>query len=384
MTLVYGAPAPAFVERYVNRTEARKRFGQLADEYARFMTRTDPLADEVAAWMRGSERREAFERAVRSGIRASDGAPLRKLFASIDERPTWVNADALALGAQTYQRIGKSMMFILSAWSLMNGYHSAPAVKPLAFTGQLERMAPRRLAETGRFIVATMQRGALERFGEGFQIALRVRLMHAFVRQRVWRAGWNPAWGAPINQADMAGTVVEFSLLVIAGAEMLGYHFTDDEREALLHLWRYSGFVSGVDERLLEELSSVPRGARFAELIDLVQPGPDDDSLALAAALRRVPAQVAERPFEKALAPLMLRVHDGLTYAFNGDEIASALQIPNRRWRHVVVPLRAVVRTLERIRRSVPGSTRVVASVNNRAVSSHIQGLLKGLEPTYR
>ena len=38
----------------------------------------------------------------------------------------------------------------------MNGYHSSAAIKPLLFTGRLDVMARRRLAETGRFIAETI------------------------------------------------------------------------------------------------------------------------------------------------------------------------------------------------------------------------------------
>ena len=38
-----------FVERYVNRAEARRRFGSLADRYARFYLEADPVADALAA-----------------------------------------------------------------------------------------------------------------------------------------------------------------------------------------------------------------------------------------------------------------------------------------------------------------------------------------------
>ncbi len=387
-----GAPplehsSPRLPSRYVNRAEARRRFGALADRYASFMMRGDPLADELVRWMRGAAENALFEQALTQGLASLDDPPepLRRFFTHVEARPDWLDDDALALGARTYQRMGKAVMFILSAWSLMNGYHSAPAVKPLAFTAQLAKMAPRRLAETGRFVVETCQDGGMKRFGQGFILAVRVRVLHARVRAMILRSGrWKTAdWGVPINQADMLGTVMEFSLLVLAGARHIGYRFEPHESEALVHLWRYSGYLSGVDEELLDELSTEARGEHFAEMIKLIQPGPDQDSLDLAAALRVVPQQVGETEYEKRMGSVLVKVHDGLTWAFNGEAIASGLRIPNARWRHVVHPIRAMVIAFETTRRAL-GADDFVAAWGNRILRRDIARMLAGVEPSFQ
>lgn len=350
------------------------------------MMRGDPLADELVRWMTSRAEIALFDKALEEGLASvpNPPEPLRRFFEHVEARPEWLDDEMLELGARTYQRMGKSVMFILSAWSLMNGYHSAPAVKPLAFTAQLAKMAPRRLAETGRFVVETCQNGGMKRFGQGFILAVRVRVLHARVRGMILRSGrWKTAdWGIPINQADMLGTVMEFSLLVLAGARHLGYRFEPEESEALVHLWRYSGYLSGVDEELLEELSNEARGEHFAVMVKLIQPGPDQDSLDLAAALRVVPAQVGETRFEKAMGRVAVKVHDGLTWAFNGESIASGLRIPNPRWRHIVHPIRAMVVAFETTRRAL-GADDFVAAWGNRLLRGDIDRMLAGVEPSF-
>src|SRR5690606_16887053 len=135
------------------------------------------------------------------------------------------------------------------------------------------------------------------------------------------------------------GTVIEFSLLVLRGAREMGFHFTHEESEALVHLWRYVGHLSGVEPGLLEEFETEERGSRFAYLVKLVQPGPDQDSLDLTRALRAVPGEAAMRigggrAFDVRMARFMERYHDGLAWAFNGEEIATNLEIPNASWRY--------------------------------------------------
>ena len=378
-----------YAERYVNRALARALYGEDALAYARFQFEADPLADAVAEAMRAApELRLAFDQAVRQGIETVDAPPacLRALFAEVDAVPAWADFDRMNLGARTYRRMGMLAVAVLSSWALMNGYHSAAAVKPLAFTGQLGERAPRRLAETGRYITEVVQHDAMRRCGRGFQLALRVRLMHAQVRGMIRASGrWNDAaFGAPINQADMFGTLIEFSLLVLEGGRQLGFHFTEEESEALIHLWRYNGFLQGVTPPLLAHLRTEAAGVRMARLLRLVQAGPDADSIALAQALREVPMKMAKTRPERWVARFRTRMHDGLTWAFNGNQIASDLKIPHRSWRHVIVPTRLGVQVMEGFRRSLPGGTLAADWVGNTLVRREIRAALAGLEPSFR
>jgi hypothetical protein len=344
----------------------------------------DALADAIA------ERRVSraqIDSALRKGLPSVPDAPpeLRAFIEAIETVPGWVDFRLLNEGARVYQRLGPAAMFILSAWSLMNGYHSAPAIKPLVWTRQLDKMAPRRLAETGRFVIETVEVDGLRRFHEGFRINAYVRVMHATVRRMILSsAEWNtPAWGVPINQADMAGTTLEFSALVLRGAESMGFMLSKREQRAIMHLWRYSGFLSGVHPDLLAELSTLERTENFANLIYDVQPGPDEDSVALAAALRRVPASRARNRWEARMAELVIRYHDGLTYAFNGPEVAGALQIPNPAWRHVIHLTRAMVVPFELTRRVAPGVDDVATRLGRHLLRANVEGMLAGKEPGF-
>ncbi len=362
----------------------------MADEYGRFQLVGDELMDRFLAEASAArvDPRAMLAAAIERGAHRVAEAPpsLARLFAQLEHTPRWVDRARIDLGARTYQRLGPAAMMILSAWSLMNGYRCGPAVKPLAFTGQLSARAPRRLAETGRFVTEVCQVGGLRRHGRGFELAVRVRLMHALVRRMLERSPrWNTAaWGAPINQADMAGTVVEFSLLVLAGARKMGFHFTRREADAVVHLWRYCGYLSGVDEALLTHFASEATGIRFAALINDVQPGADDDSIALAQALRKVPEQIARTPAQQRLSGFMTKYHDGLTRAFNGDLIADELGIPNRRWKWAIVPTRAFIAPFELARRALPGASSLVTRLGNRIVRADVDRMLEGAEPEFR
>jgi hypothetical protein len=378
-----------FPSRYINRERARRQFGSDADRYASFYLVGDPVADELVSWMQriGEPAKAQFEDAIRSGVpsRSSPAAELVRFFDRANEIPRWVDFEELERGALAYQRFGIMGMIVLSAWSLINGYHSSAAVKPLAFTGELRHNTQRRLAETARFVSEATQVDGLRHGRPGRAIALRVSLIHAHVRRACadspeWRT---QDWGVPINQADMLGTLLEFSLLMMDGARRLGFMVSAEERKAILAMWRYCGHLSGVDPWLLEHMASETRTRRIADLLHLVQPGPDEDSLALTRQLLKVPEQNAQGPALRVLGAAVSRFHNGLARAFNGHEIADNLGIPDDLWQYAEYPVRAVVSPLERLRRAIPGASRLVAQANNSLIRKDLERNLRGREAAF-
>lgn len=374
--------------RVCNLEAARKLYGARADFYVGFLTRSDDLADAVIEALAALPKHvgtRMVDTALAKGIDAVADAPdaLRRLFAQVDDIPAWVDWDRLRLGARTYQRTGMAGSLILSAFSLMNGYHSHAAAKALVFTGQLDRMARRRLAETGRFIADTIQVDGLRRDAQGFASTLKVRLVHAQVRRFLLRSGqWDTeAWGLPINQADMAATNMAFSIAVLHGTRIMGLRFRTDEADSLMALWRYSGYLSGVDPGLL--CSSEREGMEWAELIDMVQPGPDEGSRRLAAALRDVTFQRAESPLGKQIAPWLSRYHDGLTRATAGDQVADDLGIPNPLWKYAVPLTHALVTPIEGLRERLPGATWLSSQFGNLIWQGAVAQELGGKRPRF-
>lgn len=378
-----------FPSRYRNRREASARFGEDADRYARFYLQGDPLADDLVSWSehQGERAKALVERALRDGIGSIPTPPreLHRFFERAERIPEWVDFKQIETGALAYQRFGILGMFVLSAWSLINGYHSSAAVKPLAFTGQLHHNTQRRLAETARFVSEATQVDGLRAGRPGYEISIRVSIIHAHVRRACSRSGgWQTdLWGVPINQADMLGTLLEFSLLMMDGAQRLGFALTAEEREAILALWRYCGHLSGVDAWLLDHLSNEAQTRRLAELVRLIQPGPDEDSRTLTEQLLKVPGQNAGGKGPPMLAVAVSRVHNGLARAFNGHEIADDLGIPDDLWQYSLYPIRAAITPFEWVRRKIPGASRLASHVGNQAVRGDLTRILRGQEPSF-
>jgi hypothetical protein len=277
------------------RPTARQR-----DDYRRFTQLGDPLADNLVGAFRGLPTgvgRQQFETAVERGIDAVDD-PLPELvafFAQVDARPYWVDQHKLALASRVTGRIGVVAGFTsLAMLSLMGGYLASRADKTLVGTGDLDQMAPRRLAETLTWTVDVTGPGALGRFENGFKGALRVRVMHAMVRAGMnRRPDWNYAdWDQPVNQSTLAGTLLLFSMGNVLGSQALGLRFSRREKDAIYHFWRYVGYLLGVDAEILptSELDTW----RLLWLQADYEFRPDNDSRRLGQALA------------KALGPLLI------------------------------------------------------------------------------
>lgn len=368
--LLQPSPVPP-PSRFVHLDQARSRFGEQVDRLGAFFSLGDPLADRAAAALAALPRR-ARESLVTTGLKKGldtrDGAPeeVRELFASLEHVPYWFEAARAARGGRAFLATGILGGLVLAFASLILGYCSPAGNKPLALSGRLRENAPRRLAETSRFVQAVSLPRGVERFGDGFAIAVRVRLMHAQVRRMCLASPrWDArAWGAPINQVDMAGTVLLFSLIVVDGLAKLGFPLRPDESEDLLHLWRRVGSVLGVAEELLPTCARDAR--RLWDLIASTQEGPDGDARALSAALIEGGVHRASNAKERREASRRAAIGYGLSGYLVGQEVADALGYPPSRWKGALPLLSATLRTTLGAARHITGFDSWLASLGER------------------
>ena len=316
--------------------------GVRAERYADFLWRSDPLADAVMAEfarLPESEWRELLETALAKGIETIPHAPepLRALFCQLEEIPFWVNRDRCNLGGATFLRCRLGFA-VLAMLSLPIIYSWPAGNKPLALSGQLVHRASQRLKDTTRYVFAVCQPDGLSRFAEGFAMTVRVRLIHAQVRRLLLESGrWRAdVWGSPINQCHMAGTSLMFCVGVLDGLRHLGYRFKPVEREALIHLWRYAGYLLGVENELL--IADEFEGHQLLTTMFAFEPQPDDDSRALVNALMQTSFDYV-RNF-KIGRSCSINLCYGMSRALIGDEQANGLGYPRTRWKWLVPAVR--------------------------------------------
>src|SRR5690606_22854070 len=196
-----------------------------------------------------------FDRALSDGIQSVPDAPelLRGFFETYEPLPDWVDLDVVRKGQRALRRGGADGMYIARDVSLLGGYQFSGFNKTLLRTGALEKGSNKRFAETMQWALDVIAEGGLEPLGVGYRSTLRVRLIHSFVRRHVsampdWRAD---EWGVPINQTDMAATLVGALVAPAVGAIGMGVVLSPSEYDAVAHLTRYVGWLMGVEDRWL-------------------------------------------------------------------------------------------------------------------------------------
>jgi hypothetical protein len=344
---------------------------------------TDGPGDALARWLEEAPRtgRRLFELALDHGIASVPSPPqsLAALFEQVERTPAWLDRSLLRMGSEAMLRQGPEGLCALSAVSLMGGYLSSTATKPLAATGALARRAPRRLAETTQFVHAIMTAGRFERGSEAYKTTLRVRLMHAQVRARLAASpSWQRAhWGVPINQRDMVATHLSFTVMFVLGVNALGRLLTRDERDAIMHLWRYVSFLLGTPDELVPK--TFREGLEVGAIFNATEPGPDHDSRELAQALVRAWGNHhAEALDVRVLRRVFRSFMVGYSRCVLGGEAADRLGLPDTAWKYVP-PLFASARLLsELIRVASPGGTERALARGKLVVEQHLERTLGG------
>jgi hypothetical protein len=367
------AQADALPSAYKNLEAAEQKHGDRARKYVALLGQGDPLADAVVeafATLPEDCWRPMLEAALNRGIEAVHDAPeaLRKFFAHVDYVPFWVDREQCSLGGATFLRCRLGFM-VLALSSLPLIYSWPAGNKPLALSGHLIHRASQRLKDTTRFVFAISQPNGLGRFSEGFKMTVRVRLIHAQVRRLLRLSGeWREdLWGAPINQCHMAGTNLLFSVGVLDALTRIGYLFKPTEREALIHLWRYVGYLIGVENELL--VAGEWEGHRLLDLIFTFEPKPDDDSRALVHALMQTSFDYLHG--FKAARTCSINACYGISRALIGAERAKALDYPKTLWRWLVPAVWPATRLIELTRCFSP-SVQALARVAGPKAFRHL------------
>ncbi len=283
-----------------------------------------------------------------AGERAGLPESLVALEASLSQVPVWFDPARADRGGEVILRHGLLSGFSLGFKSLVSGYCSPAGNKPLAFSARLTEDTTRRLGETARFVEAVCLPGGLARHGDGFAATVRVRLMHARVRLGLRHSPrWRPDdWGLPINQYDMAGTILLFSRELVDGLRQLGVTVSAEEEADLFHLWRAVGVVMGVDAELLPTCRA--DADLVWELIQATEAPPDEDS-------RRLTNALIDSAKERGAPEGYLAFTRALTRHFVGPVRADALGLPRSPWSLFPSLVKTFIRPLEAAVRRVPG-----------------------------
>ncbi len=357
---------PTLSEKLTGQIDAAKvdHDAGIVDRLAQGLFEGDLLADRLVAVFKelpGGAGWRMLDEALEYGPEMVKDAPpeLAELLAPATEPPEWIDLNLVDAGALAYWRGGGfNLGLALTCGSLAYGYQSARLTRPLAATGRLEKMAPRRLQETSHWFAVATPPGALRPGAEGLRATIRLRLVHALVRAHLLETpDWDLAeWGVPISASDSLVTAIGgFMTKPLRALEDLGMRFSPAELEAMTHQWAWVALLMGVPKRLIPR--SYAEAAATLDAAVALDDGPNEDSPKLMQALLYHGVQF---PFESRLPRLAQRPARALKARYIGgfarrwmdDEMADRLGVPKTPLTRLAPLMRPLTLTRELARAS--------------------------------
>jgi hypothetical protein len=223
----------------------------------------DPLADAAVESVFRSSDVEGVNALMRTLVGNNDLVPeelpgeLRDFLYQASVLPSWADKARVHAGQLLFHRYGWIIVSILHCGSLPACYALAKGAEVLYRTQRLGKYPLRRVLETAQFVLDAMDPGSLDpanATGRGIRTAQKVRLLHAAVRYHIQRHGWDASvYGQPINQEDLAVTLLTFSVLITDCLQKLGVTLTREEKDAYIHAWNVTGHFMGLREELIAD-----------------------------------------------------------------------------------------------------------------------------------
>lgn len=312
--------------------KARAANPELTEKYIEYTTVDDPLADAVidalAAYDPGDANR-IIKAAMQQDEKGLEDAPeeLRFFFDESGKKPEWFDPKALYPGYRAFH--AHSDLFI-PAFFLVTVRNAATLIaKSFYASGRvMSGFGMRRIRQNTRHFIEIMMPGALERYGDGWKLSVRIRLVHARLRRLIREeSNWDESvFGAPLSSAHIALASANFSATMLSHAEILGAKLDDETRNGFMQAWRYASWLIGAPEHLLFE-GDYEKTLEFARLATLCEPSPNEESAAIAnALLEALPLIAGKTDFAEHDA--MVKHVSRVSRAVLGDELADQLQIP--------------------------------------------------------
>ncbi|MBU0890789.1 MAG: DUF2236 domain-containing protein [Gammaproteobacteria bacterium] len=224
------------------------------------------------------------------GVDDAMAEALHRYVQSAQVLPPWADAHKIERAEKLFMDHGALSCILLFCASLPECYVIPDLSSVLHTSGQLEQNAEYRIRSTAAMIFPVMMHGGLGQRGAGVAQVLKVRLIHATIRnlilhgspqnavaqllaggvgrippqtpllkggrqamfQALYARGWNlQGDGLPCNQEELAYTLLTFGYVFLRSLRRLGIGLPARDEEAYLHAWNVVGHILGIDQTLM-------------------------------------------------------------------------------------------------------------------------------------
>ena len=317
----------AYVSGYA---KARAIDQEAADNYIRHTRIGDPVLDPIMEELSSLPPAD-LHRFIGAGLEQQEEvlrkAPkiLRDFIESLDEPPPWLDYDAFRPGIRAFHANVDLMLTAFVTGVLVEGFSTLIA-KSFSITERVSSTT-RRLQQNNRHMMDIFFPGGLYRENDGWKLSTRIRFIHARIRSLMNTSeDWNhEAWGTPVSAAHLGFAISVFSKRLLEYSLQVGARFSQEERESVLAVWRYAGYLMGIPETIL--YTTAAEAEEIYKISYLCEPPPDSASITVANGLiRAIPsvAGVTEPAEVKKLTELAYR----LSRALIGNELAIRFEFP--------------------------------------------------------
>ena len=333
-----------------------------AKNYVAHTMVADPVCDEMMEQLAAVPRHDS-DRFVKAAVEGPDDPVLKDappaVHAFVEELervPAWVDFDDFAGGVRAFHRDSGTCLAAMLGGVLVEGF-STTIAKSFFITGRLRDQGVRRLHQNNRHMIEILLPGGLETRSDGWRLSVRIRLVHARVRQLLNALDeWDTdAWGVPISAAHTGYALTAFSARMLQHMKSLGAKYDDEERDSFMAVWRYSGHLMGIPSTIL--LRDYTDALELFRIGGLCEPDPAIESVVMANSLVNsapVVAGITEPQARRKLAKYIFVV----SRAMIGDQMADSLQYPRDRTLGVLPWFRLQRRYHQFMKSRVPKLTR--------------------------
>ena len=170
--------------------------------------------------------------------------------------------------------------------------------------------------------------GGMYRYGDGWKLSLRIRIVHARIRHLLNKSEeWDAeAWGEPISVAHLGYAVSAFSARLLVHMKTLGAEYNDEEHDSCMVVWRYSGYLMGIPDTIL--FQDADEALKIYRIGLMCEPDTKIESVVMAHSLVNsapLVAGVTEPAARRDLARYVFRISRALI----GKEVAKSLEYPS-------------------------------------------------------